>query len=89
MRVLPIPGSTLSALRRRVLANSFKTSNAASLPGLTSLIRSGFDATSLSHFDAAERAPSTASKADIQLRLCDVRFTPKSGHSALRQITGV
>jgi hypothetical protein len=28
MRVLPIPGSTLSALRRHALANSFKTSNA-------------------------------------------------------------
>src|SRR5262249_23632911 len=33
----------------------------SSLPGLTSLNRSGFDATSLWHFDAAEQAPSTAS----------------------------
>jgi hypothetical protein len=32
------------------------------LPGLTSLNRSGFDPTSLWHFDAAEQAPSTASK---------------------------
>src|SRR5919204_4835330 len=29
----------------------------SSLPGLTSLNRSGFDATSLWHFDAAEQAP--------------------------------
>ena len=35
----------------------------SSLPGLTSLNRSGFDATSLWHFDAAEQAPSTASLA--------------------------
>ncbi len=33
----------------------------SSLPGLTSLNRSGFDATILWHFDAAEQAPSTAS----------------------------
>src|SRR5262249_2103363 len=43
-RVLPIPGSTLSALRRHVLANSFKLQTPSSLPGLTSLNRSGFDA---------------------------------------------
>src|SRR5262249_35256909 len=49
----------------RVLANSLKTSNAISLPGITSLNRSGFDAIILYHFDAAELAPSTASKADI------------------------
>src|SRR5262249_38665638 len=30
-RVLPIPGSTLSALRHHVLANSFKTSNAVAV----------------------------------------------------------
>jgi hypothetical protein len=35
----------------------------SSLPGLTSFNRSGFDATSLWHFDAAEWAPSTASVA--------------------------
>jgi hypothetical protein len=35
----------------------------SSLPGLTSLNCSGFDATSLWHFDAAEQAPSTASLA--------------------------
>jgi hypothetical protein len=35
----------------------------SSLPGLTSLNRSGFDATILWHFDAAEQAPSTASSA--------------------------
>src|SRR5205814_7997940 len=34
----------------------------------------------LQHFDAAERAPSTASKADIARCQADVRFTPKSGH---------
>jgi hypothetical protein len=33
-----------------------------------------------SHFDAAERAPSTASLADILEGLRDVRFTPKSRH---------
>ena len=93
MRVLPIPGSTLSALPRHVLANSFKTSKPSSLPGLTSLNRSGFDTTSLYHFDAAERAPSTASKADIHppsamsalppkadigTHSWDVRFVPKA-----------
>jgi hypothetical protein len=34
------------------------------------------DPTSLSHSDAAERAPSTASKADITCRQLDVRFVP-------------
>lgn len=52
--VLPIPGTTLSALLLHVLANSFKTSNAVSLAGLTSLNRSFADTTTLSHFDAAE-----------------------------------
>ena len=43
--VLPIPGTTLvSALLLHVLANSFKTSNAVSLPGLTSLKCSFADA---------------------------------------------
>src|SRR5262249_52356360 len=74
------PGSTVSALRRRALANSLKTSNAISLPGLTSLNRSGFDAIILYHFDAAELAPSTASKADICSAKSHVRFTPESGH---------
>src|SRR5262245_37495932 len=36
------------------------------------------DATTLWHFDAAERAPSTASKADICGALGHVRFTPNS-----------
>src|SRR5215472_3539710 len=49
------------------------------LPGLTSFNRSGFDATSLWHFDAAEQAPSTASKADITRRSSHVRFAPESG----------
>ena len=40
----PDPGSTLSALRRHVLANSFKLQTPSSFPGLTSLNRSGFDA---------------------------------------------
>src|SRR5262249_46542851 len=70
--------------RRRVLANSLKTSNAISLPGITSLNRSGFDAIILYHFDAAELAPSTASKADICGATSHVRFTPncdrKSGY---------
>src|SRR5262249_43521680 len=39
----PDPGSTLSALRRHVLANSFKLQTPSSFPGLTSLNRSGFD----------------------------------------------
>jgi hypothetical protein len=34
------------------------------------------------HFDAAERAPSTASKADIGGSSVNVRFTPKSGHAS-------
>src|SRR5262249_51168800 len=38
----PDPGSTLSALRRHVLANSFKLQTPSSFPGLTSLNRSGF-----------------------------------------------
>src|SRR5262249_57596257 len=66
--------------RRRVLGNSLKTSNAISLPGLTSLNRSGFDAIILYHFDAAELAPSTASKVDISQCNRHVRFTPESGH---------
>src|SRR5262249_30184101 len=70
----------VSALRRRVLANSLKTSNAISLPGITSLNRSGFDAIILYHFDAAELAPSTASKADICSAKQHIRFTPESGH---------
>src|SRR5262249_11722635 len=49
-----------SSCPRQFLQN-FKTPS--SLPGLTSLNRSGFDATSLWHFDAAEQAPSTASLA--------------------------
>src|SRR5262249_33005337 len=40
----PDPGSTLSALRRHVLANSFKLETPSSFPGLTSLNCSGFDA---------------------------------------------
>src|SRR5262249_19556012 len=40
----PDPGSTLSALRRHVLANSFKLQTPSSFPGLTSLNCSGFDA---------------------------------------------
>jgi len=34
--------------------------------------------------DAAEWAPSTASKADISVYHRDVRFTPESGHCAAR-----
>jgi hypothetical protein len=45
----------------------------SSLPGLASLSCSGFDATSLWHFDAAEQAPSTASLADIALIGIDLR----------------
>jgi hypothetical protein len=41
-----------------------------------------FDATTLWHFDAAEWAPSTASKADIEARPRNVRFTPESGQTA-------
>src|SRR5262249_31770148 len=36
-------------------------------------------ATTLGHFDAAEWAPSTASKADMCIALAYVRFTPESG----------
>src|SRR5262249_25663491 len=49
-----------SSCPRQFLQN-FKTPS--SLPSLTSLNRSSFDATSLWHFDAAEQAPSTASSA--------------------------
>jgi hypothetical protein len=53
-RVPPIPATTVSALPLHILANSFKISNAVSLPGLTSLNCSFADTTTLSHFDAAE-----------------------------------
>src|SRR6516165_4385510 len=62
-----------SSCPRQFLQN-FKT---PSLPGLTSLNRSGFDATSLWHFDAAERAPSTASKADIGARPINALYPQK------------
>ena len=52
----------------------------SSLPGLTSLNCSGFDATSLWHFDAAGQAPSTASLADIAAAPPNVRFTRERGH---------
>jgi hypothetical protein len=52
----------------------------SSLPGLTSLNCSGFDATSLWHFDAAEQAPSTASLTDMADALRNARFTPRSRH---------
>ena len=42
-----------------------------------------FDATTLWHLDAAEWAPSTASKADNPQRANFVRFTPESGHREL------
>jgi hypothetical protein len=37
-----------------------------------------FNATTLWHTDAVEWAPSTASKADMTGRICDVRFVPKA-----------
>jgi len=37
-----------------------------------------FDATTLWHLDAAEWAPSTASKADLTRHLDNVRFIPES-----------
>jgi hypothetical protein len=43
-----------------------------------------FDATTLWHLDAAEWAPSTASKADITPSLGHVRFAPESGHRTTR-----
>jgi hypothetical protein len=42
--------------------------------------RGSLHATTLWHFDAAERAPSTASKADMAASLINVRFTPESRH---------
>jgi hypothetical protein len=42
-----------------------------------------FHVTTLWHFDAAEWAPSTASKADMAAAACDVRFTPESGHCGM------
>jgi len=39
-RVLPTHGTTVSALRRHALANSFKLQTLSSLPGLTFLSRS-------------------------------------------------
>jgi hypothetical protein len=42
--------------------------------------RGSLHATTLWHSDAAEWAPSTASKADVTLLNFDVRFTPESGH---------
>src|SRR5215510_5024800 len=44
-----------------------------------------FDATTLWHFDAAEWAPSTASKADEATLRGNVRFTPESGHGSARR----
>src|SRR5262249_5078647 len=58
----------------------------SSLPGLTSLNRSGFDATILWHFDAAEQAPSTALKADKASCLDFVRFTPESGQTIVLSV---
>src|SRR5215475_11679445 len=46
-RALPIPGSTLSALRRYVLADSFRTSNTVVVAWPHLLKSLGFDATSL------------------------------------------
>jgi hypothetical protein len=51
----------------------------SSLPGLTSFNRSGFDATSLWHFDAAEQAPSTASFTSFSRCPRYVRSSPNSG----------
>src|SRR5262249_13430720 len=68
-----------SSCPRQFLPN-FKTPS--SLPGLTSLNRSSFDATSLWHFDAAEQAPSTASSAaealDKVIRPCTSASRPKA-----------
>ena len=68
-----------SSCPRQFLQN-FRTPS--SLPGLTSLNRSGFDATSLWHFDAAEQAPSTASDPALLRCLLDVRFSPEGGRTA-------
>jgi hypothetical protein len=74
MRVLLIPGSTLFALRRHVLANCFKTSSVV-VVAWPQLLES------LWLTDAARAGASTASIADIAPVKCDVRFTPKSARS--------
>src|SRR6266704_3950576 len=43
--------------------------------------RGSLHATTPWHFDAAEWAPSTASKTDSVARICDVRFTLEGRHS--------
>jgi hypothetical protein len=58
-----------------------KLQNAVVVAWPPPLNRSTFDTTNLQHFDAAERAPSTASKADIEARPGNVRFIPNSGHT--------
>src|SRR5262244_1355990 len=81
-RVLPIPGSTLSALRRHVLANSFKLQTPSSFPGLTSLNRSGFDANQSIALRCRRvgAVHSIRSGGDNRGRAAShVRFTPKDG----------
>jgi hypothetical protein len=76
----PDPRIDLVCITSSVLANSFNFKRhrrcLSHLLGVALL-----DSGSLQHFDAPERAPSTASKADIGGRLGNVRFTPKSRHS--------
>src|SRR5262249_9935790 len=88
----PDPGSTLSALRRHVLANSFKLQTPSSFPGLTSLNRSGFDANQsialrcrrvgavhsikLGHSAMSARCPHCP-KADVDARSHDVAQVPE------------
>jgi len=69
-----------SSCPRQFLQNFKRRHRCLASPPLSS----SFDTTSLYHFDAAERAPSTASKADMTPSNCDVRFTPESGHSPTR-----
>ncbi|MGB7043166.1 MAG: hypothetical protein WBD83_26815, partial [Xanthobacteraceae bacterium] len=72
---------TWSALRRHVLANSFKTSASDRL-----CVALEFLSVQRSHTIAARCrrvAPSTASVAAATAQIADVRFTPESGDSAV------
>src|SRR5215467_8687878 len=76
-----------SSCPRQFLQN-FKTPS--SLPGLTSLNRSSFDATSLWHLDAAEQAPSTESSETeaLQATTLHVPLAPESDRRLSKSSSG-
>src|SRR5438045_6776636 len=74
----PNPWIDLVCITSSVLANSFNFKRHRRC--LSHLLIALLDSGSLQHFDAPERAPSTASEADILTRWTDLRFAPQSGH---------